>query len=157
MGSGTRAGFVLERELVVARGLGEVFAFFSDPHNLDRITPPWLGFRIVGVSTTEIREGTLIDYRLKLRGIPIRWRSRITEWNPPHGFADEQVHGPYRAWYHRHEFEDLGGRTRCRDVVHYSVLGGALVNRLLVRPDVDRIFDYRTEQLARLFGAPTAT
>lgn len=146
-------GFVLDREVVVARDLGSVFRFFADPANLNLLTPPWLAFQIVGVSTPEIREDTLIDYQLELRGLPIRWRSRITEWDPPHGFADEQLRGPYRSWFHRHRFEAIGDRTRCRDEVEYSVLGGALVDKLLVRPDLERIFDYRAAQLTRIFGA----
>jgi ligand-binding SRPBCC domain-containing protein len=130
-----------------------VFRFFSDPANLGEITPPWLDFRVVGCSTPVIGEGTLIDYKLRLRGLPLRWRSRIDSWNPPHGFIDEQLTGPYRSWIHEHLFEDLGGSTLVRDRVRYSVLGGALVNRLLVRPDVERIFDYRSKRLAELFGS----
>lgn len=143
---------VLEREVVVARGIREVFDFFSDPKNLDQLTPPWMNFHIVRSSTPTIGTGTLIDYKLRVRGLPLRWRSRILEWNPPYGFADEQVRGPYRSWLHRHTFEDLGARTRCLDVVRYTVLGGALVNRLFVKPDLERIFDYRTEQLVKIFG-----
>ncbi|MBL8858332.1 MAG: SRPBCC family protein [Planctomycetes bacterium] len=143
---------MLERELIVPRGIDEVFAFFCDPKNLDHLTPPWMHFHIVGSSTPTIGEGTLIDYKLKVRGIPLRWRSRILDWNPPYHFADEQVRGPYRSWLHHHTFEDLGGKTRVGDSVRYSVLGGAFVNRLLVRPDIERIFDYRLEQLTKIFG-----
>lgn len=153
MTSTTKGGFLLERELIVPRDIHEVFAFFCDPANLDHLTPPWLTFRIVGSSTPEIGNGTLIDYKLKVRGIPLRWRSRIVDWNPPFSFADEQLRGPYRSWFHRHTFEDLGGKTSVGDSVRYSVLGGALINRLLVRPDVERIFDYRLEQLAKIFGS----
>lgn len=146
---------IVEREVVLDAPIEAVFAFFGDPGNLNRITPPWLDFRIVSCSTATIGSGTLIDYRLRIRGVPIRWRSRILDWDPPHGFADEQVRGPYRKWIHHHSFEDLGGRTRCRDHVAYTVPGGALVDRLFVRPDVERIFDYRTEQLARILGRGT--
>jgi ligand-binding SRPBCC domain-containing protein len=144
--------FLLERDVVVSRGIQDVFRFFSDPANLNRLTPPWLDFHIVGCSTPTIGAGTLIDYKLKVRGFPLRWRSRILAWNPPYGFADEQVRGPYRSWLHHHSFEDLGGRTRCRDLVRYSVLGGRIVDRLFVRRDVERIFDHRGEQLAKIFG-----
>lgn len=144
--------FLLERDVIVARRIQEVFRFFSDPKNLNLLTPPWLDFHIVGCSTPTIGPNTLIDYKLKLRGFPLRWRSRILDWNPPYGFADEQVRGPYRHWIHQHSFEDLGARTRCRDSVRYSVVGGSIVNRLFVKRDVERIFDYRTEQLTKIFG-----
>ncbi len=144
--------FSIEREQVVPRKREEVFRFFSDPHNLEAITPPWLHFHIVSSSTPTIGEGTLIEYRLRVRGLPLRWRSLIREWDPPHRFVDEQLSGPYRRWVHEHRFEDLGDRTRVSDNVRYSVLGGALVNRFLVRPDVKRIFDHRTLRLEALMG-----
>jgi len=144
--------FLLERDVVVARPIQEVFRFFAEPKNLNQLTPPWLDFHIVACSTPAIGPGTLIDYKLKLHGLPLRWRSRITAWNPPYGFADEQLRGPYRTWIHHHAFEDLGGSTRCRDSVRYAVLGGSIVNRLFVARDVNRIFDYRTEQLSKIFG-----
>jgi ligand-binding SRPBCC domain-containing protein len=152
MKTAQNGGFLIERDIVVSRGIREVFEFFADPQNLNELTPPWLHFHIVACSTPTIGPGTLIDYRLKLHGIPLRWRSRIRDWNPPYGFADEQLRGPYRSWLHHHSFEDLGARTRCKDVVRYSVLGGSIVDRLLVRRDVERIFDYRTEQMSRIFG-----
>ena len=104
--------FSIEREQTLAQPIAVVFRFFSDPANLGEITPPWLDFRIVGCSTPKIGEGTQIDYKLRLRGLPLRWQSRIRSWNPPHGFIDEQVSGPYRSWIHEHVFEDLGGSDR---------------------------------------------
>ncbi|MBK7644412.1 MAG: SRPBCC family protein [Planctomycetes bacterium] len=145
--------FTIEREQKVARPIAEVFHFFSDPKNLGEITPPFLDFHIVACSTSTIGEGTLIDYKLRLRGFPLRWRSRIRAWEPPTRFIDEQLSGPYRSWIHEHSFEDLGSATLVRDRVRYSVLGGALVNRLLVRPDVEKIFDYRSQRLNELFGS----
>jgi ligand-binding SRPBCC domain-containing protein len=144
--------FTIEREQTLPQPLENVFRFFSDPANLGEITPPWLGFQIVRCSTPAIGEGTLIDYKLRLHGLPLQWRSRIRSWNPPQRFIDEQVSGPYRSWIHEHFFEDLGACTRVRDRVRYCVLGGAWVNRLLVRRDVEKIFDYRRERLAQLFG-----
>lgn len=145
--------FRIERAQLLPRKIDEVFRFFTDPENLGEITPPWLHFRIVSSSTASIGEGTLIDYRLRVRGIPVRWGSVIRAWDPPHRFLDEQVIGPYSRWIHEHSFEDVRGETRVRDSVRYSVLGGALVERLLVRPDVERIFEYRAQRLTTLLGA----
>jgi ligand-binding SRPBCC domain-containing protein len=147
--------FRLERVQTIPTGVEEVFGFFSDPRNLGIITPPWLQLRVVSTSTELIGEGTTIDYRLRIRGIPIHWRSLIRAFDPPRRFVDEQVLGPYRTWVHEHRFEELGGNTRVEDKVSYSVLGGALVNRFLVRPDLERIFDYRTEHLERVFAILT--
>ena len=146
--------FTLECEQTIEQPLERVFEFFADPKNLEALTPPWLNFHILRCSTPAIGEGTRIDYKLRLRGIPLRWQSLIRSWNPPHGFVDEQLRGPYRSWIHQHTFEDLGGKTRIRDHVRYSVLGGALVNRLFVRPDVERIFAYRQRRLYELFPDP---
>lgn len=130
-----------------------VFPFFADPFNLQAITPPWLDFRVVGSTDATVRLGTEIDYRLRLHGVPLRWKSRITEWDPPHGFTDEQLRGPYRRWVHRHRFAARDGGTHATDTVDYAVLGGALVARLFVARDVERIFAYRREQLAQRFAA----
>lgn len=135
----------LERELVVARPLDEAFAFFSDPSNLEAITPPWLRFRIVD-APQQLAAGAHIDYRLSLFRIPIRWRSEIVEWNPPHGFTDVAQRGPFRLWIHRHELAAAPGGTRIRDHVRYR----APIGERLVRRSLDRIFDYRTQRLAEL-------
>jgi ligand-binding SRPBCC domain-containing protein len=149
--------FHLHRTQRLRRPLDEVFPFFADPRNLEAITPPFLRFRVLGASTDEIEEGTEIDYALRLRGVPIRWRSRIVEWDPPHGFVDEQVQGPYKLWHHRHGFRQVGDLTVATDDVTYAVVGGSWVDRFLVRPDLERIFDYRRQQLARLLVEPSAT
>jgi ligand-binding SRPBCC domain-containing protein len=96
--------------------------------------------------------GARIDYRISLRGIPVPWTSEITVWDPPHRFVDTQIKGPYRTWVHDHRFQQVKGGTVVSDSVEYEVPGGALVHRLLVRPDLERIFSYRTEQLQRRFG-----
>jgi ligand-binding SRPBCC domain-containing protein len=145
--------FLIEREQTLPQGIDDVFRFFADPRNLGELTPPWLHFRVVGSSTPSIGEGTVIDYKLRIRGIPLRWRSVIRAWEPPLRFLDEQLVGPYRRWIHEHSFQDLGGKTRVGDRVRYSVRGGALVERFLVRPDVERIFDYREQRLRALLGA----
>ncbi len=131
------------------RPLEDVFAFFSDPMNLERITPPWLRFEVVTPPPIEMREGTVIDYRLKIRGIPVRWQSEITLWEPPHRFVDTQRKGPYRKWVHTHSFRPIGAGTLIEDHVVYAVPGGGLVDRFLVRPDVERIFDYRKKAIEK--------
>ena len=133
-----------------------VFAFFSDAFNLERITPDLLRFRVLTPAPIAMRPGTLIDYRLSLRGIPMRWRSQITEWDPPHRFADTQRRGPYREWDHTHIFEDRDGGTFVHDIVRYRLIGPNLltraVNALLVAPDTRRIFTFRHAALERALG-----
>ena len=134
------------------RPRAEVFPFFADAANLERLTPPWLSFRILTPRPVAMAAGALIDYRLRIRGVPVRWRTRIAVWEPPDRFVDEQLRGPYRLWVHEHTFAERDGGTLCRDQVRYAVPGGALVDRLLVRPDVERIFAWRRRALAELCG-----
>ena len=136
----------------VPTSLEETFAFFADAWNLERITPPILRFRIITPAPITMRVGTLIDYRLRLRGIPVRWRTEITAWDPPRSFTDVQLRGPYRKWVHRHDFIEEDGGTRVDDTVTYAVPAGALVDRLIVRPDLDRIFEYRRSAIRELLG-----
>lgn len=144
--------FTLIRTQIVERPLEEVFEFFSDAKNLSTITPPWLSFRIVNADPVEMRTGTIIDYKIKLHGIPMKWRSEITAWEPPVRFVDEQRKGPYRSWIHEHRFEAIdAGSTRIYDEVRYSVPGGELVNRLFVEPDLEKVFSYRARKLAEIF------
>jgi ligand-binding SRPBCC domain-containing protein len=140
-------------ELWLPRPREEVFAFFSDARNLDAITPPWVRFRMLSAGQIEMKAGALIDYRLRVHGFPIRWRTRITEWEPPVRFVDEQLRGPYRLWVHEHEFESREGGTLMRDHVRYAVPFDFLVHKFFVQRDVARIFAYRTESLRRRFGA----
>jgi ligand-binding SRPBCC domain-containing protein len=144
--------FRLESRIWLRRPLELVFPFFADARNLEQLTPPWLRFQVLTAGEIRIAAGTRIDYRLRLRGIPIRWQSEITEWNPPRRFVDEQRGGPYRLWIHEHLFREHNGLTLAEDHVQYAVLGGALVNRLLVEPDLARVFRYRRRKLAELFG-----
>lgn len=132
----------------------EVFPFFGDAANLDAITPPWLHFHIATPQPIEMRAGTLIDYKLRVRGVPLRWRTHITVWEPPHRFVDEQVRGPYRQWIHTHTFEPRDGGTLVRDAVRYAVAFDWLVHRWLVRPDIEKIFRYRTEAMRLFFPKP---
>ena len=148
----------LTTELRVAAPLEEVFEFFADAHNLEQITPPWVRFEVLTPSPIEMRVGALIDYRLRIRGLPVRWQSEISAWQPPYRFVDEQRRGPYRLWHHEHTFEAVEGGTAIRDVVDYRGPGWLLeplLNRLLIRPDVDRIFAYRHQQLVARYGVLT--
>jgi len=146
---------LLEREQVVKRPRGEVFEFFARAQNLERITPPWLSFRVVTPGLIEIGAGTLIDYRLRLHGLPLRWTSRIELWEHERRFVDQQVHGPYRFWRHLHEFVPIGRCTFVRDRVEYALPLGWVGDALglpIVRRDLVRIFDYRRAAVARLLG-----
>jgi ligand-binding SRPBCC domain-containing protein len=146
-----RPGYCLHAECVLSCEIDEVFAFFSDASNLERITPPWIRFQIVTTQPVEMRVGALIDYKLRLRGFPMHWRSEITAWEPHCRFVDEQRRGPYRYWRHEHLFERTDAGTRVIDNVRYAVPGGALIHALLVRRDIERIFRFRQEVLAKLF------
>ena len=139
-------------DLWLPRPREEIFAFFSDARNLDAITPPWLRFQMVSAGAVPMKPGALIDYKLRVHGFAIRWRTRITEWDPPFRFVDEQLRGPYRLWVHEHEFEPRDGGTLVRDRVRYAVPFDFLVHKLFVARDVTRIFAYRSEHLLRRFG-----
>src|SRR5215212_11392348 len=138
-------------DLWLPRPLEEIFAFFSDAANLNALTPPWLNFRMVTASPIEMSVGTLIDYRLRIRGIPVSWRTRITVWEPPVRFADEQLRGPYTFWRHEHEFESKDDGTLVRDRVSYAVPFDFIAHGLVVKRDVQRVFTYRQEKLREIF------
>lgn len=143
----------LEREQLLDMPREQAFEFFADAANLEAITPPWLGFRIVTPRPIEMRPGALIEYRLRLHAIPIRWRTRIEVWEPPLRFIDAQLSGPYAIWHHTHEFEAAGEATLMRDRVRYRIgFGplGELARRALVERDLAKIFDYRRERIAAL-------
>jgi ligand-binding SRPBCC domain-containing protein len=147
--------YIIRREQWIERPIDEVFAFFADAQNLEEITPPWIGFKILSMSTDSIEEGTIIRYRLRLHGIPVHWRTTICEWDPPYSFVDEQTRGPYKTWRHTHKFEAHGSRTKMIDEVQYSMhfgILGRIVHSVKVRKDVSRIFDYRRERIDGLFG-----
>ena len=138
---------ILRRELRLPHPPDEVFAFFADAQDLEAITPPWLRFRVVTPGPIPMGPCTLIEYRLRLHGVPIRWLTRIEVWEPGRRFVDIQVRGPYRQWEHTHEFEpNADGGTVVRDVVRYALpFGpvGELARRLFVARDLRAIFDYR--------------
>jgi ligand-binding SRPBCC domain-containing protein len=145
----------LERAQVVRRSREEVFAFFARARNLESITPPWLRFEVLTPEPVAMRAGTLIEYRLRLHRLPLRWTSRIEEWEPGAAFVDRQVRGPYRLWHHRHEFAPHADGTVVRDRVDYALpLGvlGEVAGALVVHRDLERIFDFRRAAVARLLA-----
>jgi ligand-binding SRPBCC domain-containing protein len=145
-------GCRLEAAQFVAEQRGRVFELFADAFQLEALTPPWMKFSVRTPRPIQMREGARINYRLRLRGVPIRWQSRIEVWEPPQRFVDVQTRGPYRLWRHQHLFEVAPGGTICRDIVDYVVPGGWLVDRLFVREDVRRIFEFRQRKLREIFA-----
>lgn len=143
-------GYKLVSTVQLPRPLEEVFDFFGDAGNLDTLTPPWLHFRILTPLPLEMRVGALIDYTLRLHGLPIRWQTEITAWEPPCRFVDEQRRGPYRHWIHEHRFEERDGGTFVTDEVSYAMAGGPLAQWLLVRRDLTRIFEFRRSTLLKI-------
>jgi ligand-binding SRPBCC domain-containing protein len=152
--------YELRTRIRLPRRCSEVFAFFGDAGNLQAITPPWLHFRILTPMPLAMHPGAILEYRIRVHAIPVRWRTEITAWEPPLRFVDEQRRGPYRLWIHEHTFQEIGdaGRpmTEVTDRVRYQVPGGApfdsILNRLVVARDLKAIFTYRSQTLLRLFG-----
>lgn len=140
---------VLERSQRFEVPIEQAFEFYVDAGNLGPMTPPWLHFEVTTPGELILRRGALLDYRLKLHGVPLRWQGRIEAWEPPLRFVDVQVRGPYALWEHTHLFEPDGdAATVIHDRVRYALpLGplGALAHRLFVRRDLERIFDYRSQ------------
>ncbi len=145
----------LYREQVLPLPVDEVFTFFADARNLEAITPPWLNFQIRTPQPIAMHPGALLDYRLKWHGLPIAWKTEILAWNPPHSFTDIQLRGPYRLWHHVHTFHADPEGTRMADLVTYRLpLGplGELAHALTVRRDLERVFDYRFQEIEKLFA-----
>jgi ligand-binding SRPBCC domain-containing protein len=147
---------VLERQQRIERPPGEVFPFYADAANLERITPPWLGFEVTTPQPIQMGAGALVEYRLQLHGIPVKWRTRIEEWRPPHRFVDAQLSGPYSLWHHTHTFRAEGeNATILGDRVRYAIPfgpAGELARALFVADDLERIFDHRREAVAALLA-----
>lgn len=148
--------YILERTQVIERPRGETFAFFGDAFNLERITPPFLHFRILNAPPIEMAEGTLLDYRLGLFGIPFYWKTLIEKWSPEESFVDVQLKGPYVLWRHTHTFEELTHTsTLVRDRVEYQIpFGpfGRIAHTLFVKKTLKKIFDYRARIIAQLLA-----
>ena len=151
----------LHREQRLAGAPADVFPFFADAGNLEAITPPSLRFEIVTPRPIEMRVGALIEYRLRMRGVPISWLTRIEEWEPGVRFVDMQLRGPYALWHHTHTFEpDGAGGTIMHDTVRYALPGGplgVLPHRLFVRAELERIFDFRAERVPELLAQGRAS
>lgn len=146
----------LARQQRIQRPLDEVFAFFADAANLERITPPELGFQILTPRPITLAAGTTIDYRLRLYGVPFRWRTLIDEFVPGVRFVDTQARGPYRSWRHTHRFTADGDATVVDDEVDYELpLGplGRLAHTMAVERQLRRIFDYRRRVVDEVFAA----
>jgi ligand-binding SRPBCC domain-containing protein len=145
----------LSRRVLVRQPIERVFDFFSRAENLEAITPPWLRFRVVTPAPIVMREGTLIEYALRLHGVPIRWLTRIQEWRPPNHFVDVQLRGPYLLWEHTHTFTSRDGGTEMADTVRYALpFGplGRLARVILVSRDLRSIFDYREREINQRIG-----
>lgn len=148
------AVYELTDEFVVSADLSRAWAFFSRSENLPRITPPWLGFRNVTVPE-RVGPDSLMDHAIRWAGVPVRWRTRIIEWDPPRQFVDLQVRGPYAMWHHRHRFEAAADGTRCEDRVLYRLpmgVVGTAVHTLVVRRQLLRIFEYRRKVIGDALG-----
>ncbi len=146
--------YLLERFQLIPYPRDDVFAFFAEAANLETLTPAFLNFEILTPQPIAMQHGTLIDYKLRLFRIPFHWHMRIDLFEPPWRFTDRQIRGPYRYWYHVHDFQDVPGGTRMRDRVEYDLPGGLLgrlIHRLVVRRTLERIFDYRCDRLRTLF------
>ena len=147
--------YTIERQLFVPQPRSKVFEFFSRAENLEKITPPWMHFRILTPPPIEMKKGANIAYSLRVRGIPLRWLTVIEEWNPPHEFVDVQAKGPYKLWHHTHRFTEVEGGTAIADTVRYQLpFGplGQLVHALQVKGDISQIFDYRASQVPAQIG-----
>jgi ligand-binding SRPBCC domain-containing protein len=144
----------LEREQLLGGTLAEVFAFFTDVRNLERMTPSWMGFRILTPQPVELGRDAVIEYSIRLAGLPLRWRTRIVDWEAGRRFVDVQERGPYALWEHTHSFRDAAEGVLMRDEVRYALpFGplGAVAHAIAVRSSLERIFDYRREVLAARF------
>jgi ligand-binding SRPBCC domain-containing protein len=144
----------VHREELINKPLEEVFAFFARPENLEQITPSSLGFVIKTPTPIEMKKGALIDYTIRVNGVPLRWRTLITEYDPLNRFVDEQVKGPYAYWQHKHTFKSVDGGTLIIDDLKYALpLGwlGQIAHWVFVSRKIRHIFDHRSEVIRKIF------
>jgi ligand-binding SRPBCC domain-containing protein len=149
--------YILTRSQTVPVPRSRVFPFFRDAENLGRITPAWLGFQILTPLPVSMQRGTIIDYAIHLLGLPLRWTTLISRYDPPSVFVDEQLRGPYAFWHHTHEFRSVRGGTEIIDTVRYAMpFGpvGRLAHGLVVRRQLEAIFSYRARRIAERFPPP---
>lgn len=145
----------LRKSMVLGKPIKETFDFFADAANLEKITPPALQFRITTPQPIEIQEGTIIEYGLRLHGVPMNWKTLISEWDPPHSFTDEALKSPYALWIHKHTFKKLDeNRTEIKDEVRYKLPFGPLgtLAHWYVRGELERIFEFRQQSVLELLG-----
>ena len=146
--------YTLKREQIISKNILDVFDFFSRPENLAKITPPKMKFKILTPTPIEMKEGALIDYTVRVLGIPIRWRTLITKYQPPNIFIDQQLKGPYSLWHHTHTFEQISqNETLIKDIVIYTIpfgFIGRIVHFLYIKKDLDKIFNFRKDKIADL-------
>lgn len=150
--------YSLDCELLTSRPIDEVFAIFEDPYNLIRITPEWLNLKVTNTTPVTMRAGAEITYRIRWAGLPVGWKTLITQYAPPHLFVDEQVQGPYSLWRHRHTFVQLPGGVQVADHVDYALpLGwlGRAAHWTLIEEQLKAIFQYRQAALANMLGGST--
>jgi len=150
-----QGGYHLTAEQLIDLPRPEVFSFFADAMQLERITPPFLDFSVLTPQPINMCEGLLLDYKLHLHRVPIKWRTEINVWNPPFRFVDNQLRGPYKRWHHEHVFEEVDGgrKTLVKDKVHYIPRGGSIIHKFFVKPELLKIFRYRQDKIREIFAA----
>tara|TARA_Y100000590_G_scaffold332892_5_gene378592 strand:- start:7481 stop:7939 length:459 start_codon:yes stop_codon:yes gene_type:complete len=149
------AVYFLKRKQVVPGDMATVFSFFENPMNLEMITPPWMHFKILSSTDNPVRKNTQISYRIRWLIFPMIWKSRISEYEENSFFVDEMMQGPYKTWYHRHLFSTVRGGIEITDLVKYELpfgLLGNLVHSILIRKQLEKIFNHRNEAVAKIFG-----
>jgi ligand-binding SRPBCC domain-containing protein len=147
--------YKLEREQVINKPIEQVFAFFEKPENLATITPPSMQFNILTPFPLDMKTGSIIDYAIKIFGFRIHWRTIIAGYDPPSGFVDEQLKGPYAFWRHKHQFEKIENGSLIRDKVNYALpFGylGRLVHMIFVKRQLQHIFNYRSTAIKEIFA-----
>lgn len=150
-----RGPFLLHRRQWVPTSLDRVFGFFSDAANLEKLTPEWLRFQM-RTPHVRMRQGARIDYQIRWHEVPLGWRTEIVCWEPPHRFEDLQLRGPYRLWHHIHRFAAVNGGTQLEDTVRYALpfgIIGCVMHSLMIRANIEEIFDYREKRIRELFGS----
>ena len=146
--------YTFQSKTILNSNIDNVFEFFCKSENLQKLTPSSLNFKILSEIPNEMKKGALIDYQIKLYGVPVKWKTKITKWNPPFEFEDTQLKGPYKLWKHSHIFTDLGDKTEMTDIVKYNPKGwpfNSLLNHIFVRKEVEKIFSYREERILSIF------